>query len=161
MECWPFNYGFNKNRSGFNNNGLHDLTYLHKNKLSSDRPLGFNDEISSMNPINNIPGEVSTDDFDIIGTNDEVVFVQETKESSQSCNSYSLNSRLNPTYTNKIKDPFQVYNNSHLNSTCTYETKTSSQSTNNYLLNPTYKYGTKAPSQLCNNYLLNLSLNSC
>ncbi|KAK1369996.1 hypothetical protein POM88_036088 [Heracleum sosnowskyi] len=146
---------FKQSHPGFNSNGLvhvdtDDLTYVYKNKLSSDRSSGFNDVISSKNPTN-IPGDVSIDDFDIIGTNDEIVFLSETKAPSQN----QFNSRFNSTHTNNVKDPLQACNNymlnSQLNPSCTFETKTPSQSTNNYPLNPTYTYETRAPFQLCYN----------
>lgn len=110
-----YNYGYDEYMSadppiseeynyGYDEPGLHglvdpdELQYLFENKVNSYHYLGSNDVVSSMNPTNTLgEGEVSTDDYDIIGTNDNVVFLDETKA------------------------PFEIHNNYHTNATCTVD----------------------------------------
>ncbi|KAF1002935.1 hypothetical protein AG4045_007167 [Apium graveolens] len=91
-----YNCGFYQPCDGLH--GLADteeLEYVFENKVNSSHDLGgSNDVVSFMNPTNYTTlGEVSTDDYDIIGSNDNVGFVYETKP------------------------PYELYNNHHANAT--------------------------------------------
>lgn len=99
------NYGLHDHigtHIGLENYGLHDhvdtdlgLTFVHENMDD----YGFDDPISSMNPIGTPPNQVSIDDYNVCGNDDEVMFLYEIKARPQLSHNYPLQT-LNSNSTN-------------------------------------------------------------